>query len=83
MSNHSNLLTRIEKIKAAVIQMDINGKAMAEKLRKRDEPLVQKVKRLEEQMRGFESLMLAKEHVLVSLSKELDTYRDKDKTPKE
>lgn len=83
MSNHSNLLTRIEKIKAAVLQMDINNKAMAEKLRKRDEPLVQKVKRLEEQMRGFESLMLAKEHVLISLSKELDTYRDKDKTPKE
>jgi len=81
--SHSNLLTRIDKIRAAVIQMDINGKAMAEKLRKRDEPLVQKVKRLEEQVRGYEALMLGKEHVLISLSKELDTYRDKDKTPKE
>jgi cell division protein FtsB len=51
MAHRSTLLTRLDKIKAAVIQMSEDNKNLREKLRKRDEPLVEKVKKLEDFVR--------------------------------
>ena len=74
MSKLKNTFRRLEKIRATIDQLLVENQNLRGKLKKRDEPLVAKVRRLENEVQNLRSLHGAQERVLKSLQDKLDKY---------
>ena len=70
-----NTPRRLEKLKATFDQLIADNAIMAEKLRKRDEPLVQKVRRLEQYVETAQAREDARERILKKLEEDLKEAR--------
>ncbi len=73
---------RIQKILATLRQYAEDNKNLRKRLSTRDEPLVQKVKKLEGQIAGFHRLHEAQENVLRAMQQKLDKYEPEDSSHK-
>lgn len=69
---------RLDKIRRTLEQYSKDNTNLRNRLTKRDEPLVQKVKKLEQQLEGMRSLHMGQENVLRSLQDQLDNKKEAD-----
>ena len=67
MMSHNNTHTRLDKLRATFDQMYQDNLRMAEKLRKRDAPLIAKVRRLEAEVNTLINRIQAQERILKKL----------------
>lgn len=75
MNEYSNSFRRLEKIKATFEQLHVENLALRKRLKGREDQLVAKVRRLEEAVRSSNIQAAARERVLVSVQKELDSLK--------
>ena len=75
MSDYKNTWRRFEKIKATMEQLLVENISLREKLRKRDEPLVAKVNRLQASLSAKDQQIAAQERVLKSITLERDRLK--------
>lgn len=80
ISEYSNTFRRLDKIKATMEALHAENLALRSRLSKRDETLVAKVKRLGADISSMNNQAAARERVLQSIQKELDSYKKKEET---
>lgn len=78
-SEYSNTFRRLDKIKATLVQLHTENLALRERLRKRDETLVAKVRRQAADINAMNQQLAAQERVLKSITKEYELLKDEKK----